>query len=338
MWIVSRNEQINMWTNNWLGDSLLSLLDLPASLAPSLPEKVSSIITNGQWDLPQVVLFFPLVTDRIIKTIIPISPLQDQLIWFHFSDGDLSSKHAYTFLRPSAGVLSSVALIWRNFETSVHLFLCCPFASHLWTWLGELLHRSIDTSTVVSTLYSDKAKISTIVSMSGHASNGHCLPTSFDINLFDRFPIFLSFQKFKDIQMIIWKPPTHPYINVNTDGSLQNLSAACGVFSRDQTAIEMAVTHHCRYIWIEGNLTSALLAFSKPSLIPIRWRSCWHNCLSHSMEVLSLDIFHKGNGCAKKLATHGHTVLDTGWWESLPVFVRDDFYKDRYGLPNFRFP
>lgn len=113
MWIVGSGEQINMWTNNWLGDSLLSLLDLPASLAPSLPEKVSSIITNGQYDLPQVLLFFPLVTDRIIKTIIPISPLQDHLIWLHSSDGDLSSKHAHAFLHPSAGVLSSLALIWR---------------------------------------------------------------------------------------------------------------------------------------------------------------------------------------------------------------------------------
>lgn len=100
MWIVGSGEQINMWTNNWLGDSLLSLLDLPASLAPSLPEKVSSIITNGQCDLPQVLLFFPLVTDRIIKTIIPIDPLQDHLIWLHSSDGDLSSKHAYAFHNP----------------------------------------------------------------------------------------------------------------------------------------------------------------------------------------------------------------------------------------------
>lgn len=164
--------------------------------------------------------------------------------------------------------------------------------------------------------------------------------------------------------MIIWKPQTHPYINVNTDGSLRNLSAACGGIFRDQTgafmggfstnlgdysvfeaeitgfiiAIEMAVTHHYRYIWIEGDLTIALLAFSQPSLIPSRWRNCWHNCLSHSMQVLSSNIFHEGNGCKKKLATHGHTVLDTGWWEYLPVFVRDDFYKDRYALPNFHFP
>jgi len=158
-------------------------------------------------------------------------------------------------------------------------------------------------------LLADKAKISTMVTMLGHASNGHCLPTSFDINLLDIFRISPSFPKFKDIEMIIWKPLTHPYIKVNTDGSLRNLSAVCGGIFRDQTsafmgdfstnlgdysvfeaeimgfiiAMEMAVTHHLRYIWIEGDLTNALLAFSHPSLIPIRWRNCWHNCLSRGM-------------------------------------------------------
>lgn len=48
-------------------------------------------------------------------------------------------------------------------------------------------------------LLADKAEISTIVTMLGHASNGHCFPTSFDINLFDGFPISPSFRKFKDI-------------------------------------------------------------------------------------------------------------------------------------------
>jgi len=102
---------------------VVSLLDLPASLAPSLPEKVSSIITNGQWDLPQVLISFPLVTNRIIKTIIPISLLQDRLIWLHSFDCDLSSKHAFAFLRPSAGVLPSVALIWRVSITPSHSFI-----------------------------------------------------------------------------------------------------------------------------------------------------------------------------------------------------------------------
>jgi hypothetical protein len=39
-----------------------------------------------------------------------------------------------------------------NFETSEHAFLSCPFAACLWTWLGDQLHFSIDTTSVISTL------------------------------------------------------------------------------------------------------------------------------------------------------------------------------------------
>lgn len=249
------------------------------------------------------------MADRNFNTIIPINPLQDQLVWLHSSDGDLSSKKAFVFLRTSADALSFPSLIWRvsippshsfifwrvmpdkmptdenirrrgctlvsicvlymiSSENSVHLFLECLFASHLWTWLGNQLHRPIIIDSVLSTLslvpacgsnqvrnmfisgiinmfhtiwltrnsmrfnglkvslLAAKAKISTMVTMSGHASNGHCLPLTYDISLLDRFHISPSFCRFKDIEMIIWKPPTHRYIKINTDGSFQNSSAA----------------------------------------------------------------------------------------------------------------
>lgn len=82
IWIIGSGEKINMWTDNWMGATLLSLLDLPAALAPSLSGKVSSLIMNRQWDLLLVLLSFPLVTDCTFKIILPISPLQDRLFWF----------------------------------------------------------------------------------------------------------------------------------------------------------------------------------------------------------------------------------------------------------------
>jgi hypothetical protein len=81
-----------MWTDNWLGDSLLSLLNLPDALAPSLSGQlqVSSLNQNRQWVLLQMLLSFPLVADRIQNTIIPIRPLQDCLVWLHSLDDELS--------------------------------------------------------------------------------------------------------------------------------------------------------------------------------------------------------------------------------------------------------
>jgi hypothetical protein len=176
-----------------------------------------------------------------------------------------------------------------------------------------------------------------MVTMSGHASNGHCLPSTYDISLLDRFHISPYFRRFKDIEMIIWKPPTHPYIKVNTNGSLRNASAAWGGIFRDQfgtfmggfsanlgtfsvmeakimgfiIAMEMAAIQQWHFLWIKGESISALLAFSKPSLIPIRWRNRCSNCLYHGLQVLSSHIFHEGNGCADKLASHGHMITDT---------------------------
>jgi len=48
MWIVGSGENINMWNDNWLDDTLLSVLDLPNMLASSLLGKMSSLISNGQ--------------------------------------------------------------------------------------------------------------------------------------------------------------------------------------------------------------------------------------------------------------------------------------------------
>ena len=112
MWIVGSGENINMWNDNWLDDTLLSVLDLPNMLASSLLGKMSSLISNGQWDLPQGLLSIPLVVDHILNNIIPSSPLQDQLVWLHSTDGDLSLKQAYAFLHPSVSALPWATLIW----------------------------------------------------------------------------------------------------------------------------------------------------------------------------------------------------------------------------------
>jgi len=184
--------------------------------------------------------------------------------------------------------------------------------------------------------------------MSGQASNGHCIPSTYDMRILDRFLISPSFRRFKDIELIVWKAPTLPYIKVNMDGSHRNTTTAYGGIFRDQFgaymggfsanlgdcsvfeveimgfifAMELAARHHWRFIWIEGDSTSALLSFSNPSLVSIWWRNRWHNCFSHGMQILSSHIFREGNGCADKLACHGHAVTDLVWWGTMSAFVR----------------
>ena len=123
LWIVGSGDRINAWTNNWLGETLLLLLDIPVTFAPSLYGKVSSFIMKGQWDLPQVLLSFPEVVARIRNTIISVTPLTYQLIRLHSSAGDLLSKQAYAFLNPLAAVLPWANLIWRVSIPPSHSFI-----------------------------------------------------------------------------------------------------------------------------------------------------------------------------------------------------------------------
>jgi len=44
------------------------------------------------------------------------------------------------------------------------------------------------------------------------------------------------------------------------------------------------------------------------------------------------------NCCAGGLATMGHDITDTTWFNTLPSSLLADFARDRHGLPNDRFP
>ena len=56
-------------------------------------------------------------------------------------------------LRKKGCVIVSVCCFCLNsVETLEHLFLHYTFASDLWTWLGEKLHRSIDRISIASLL------------------------------------------------------------------------------------------------------------------------------------------------------------------------------------------
>lgn len=103
-------------------------------------------------------------------------------------------------------------------------------------------------------------------------------------------------------------------------------------------AIEFAACKGWRHLWLESDSTSALLIFSNPLLVPIRLRNRWHNARLLGTHVLSSHIFREGNTCADKLASLGHNIDGTVWLDTFPTSVTYDFFRDRSGLPNYRFP
>ena len=103
------------------------------------------------------------------------------------------------------------------------------------------------------------------------------------------------------------------------------------------TAMEFAASNSWHHIWIECDSTSAVLAFKNADIIPFHLRNRWHNCFQLGIRALCSHVFHEGNCCADKLVDYGHSITGTVWFGSLPKSLSTDFFRDRVGLPNYRF-
>jgi len=217
-------------------------------------------------------------------------------------------------------------------------------------------------SSKATTFHSAKVRIHSLVAMSSNASGGKCLPSDFP--LLDSFAVDSHCRTVKDIIPVLWKASTAPWAKVNTDGSVIAGLAACGGLFRDSTraflgafccnigeasvfhsevtaiilAMEHAAANRWWNIWLESDSTSALQIFSTPSLVPISLRNRWFNARSLGVQIISSHIFREGNYCANRLANRGHLIQGSVWLDSLPTELHFDFFRDRVGLPNYRFP
>jgi len=205
-------------------------------------------------------------------------------------------------------------------------------------------------------------KIHSLVAMSGKTSVGSCLYS--DLDFLDSFAVSAHCRTVKEIIPVLWKAPTSPWLKVNTDGSVLGGHAACRGLFRDSRgyflgafvcnigvasvfhsevlafilAIEHAVSHGWRNVWLESDSTGALLIFSNPSLVPFLLQNRWHNARNLGIQIILSHIFREGDSCADRLANLGHAILGSVWLDTLPSEVHLDFYRDRVGLPNYRFP
>jgi len=90
-------------------------------------------------------------------------------------------------------------------------------------------------------------------------------------------------------------------------------------------AMEFAVQKNWSNLWLESDSSIAVKAFKKPSLIPIRLRNRWHNCMQHGMLVICSHIYRAGNCCADIMADLGHGLTETSWYHNLPPLLAVDF-------------
>ncbi|KAE9620126.1 hypothetical protein Lalb_Chr02g0160441 [Lupinus albus] len=98
LWLMGDGTKVNFWKDNWIGDALVDLLNIPLSLQSALVAKVSDFVLNTLWTIPRVIAeAYPNVVEDIIQ--IHTSSRHDKLVWQGTSDGSLSLKAAFDYIK-----------------------------------------------------------------------------------------------------------------------------------------------------------------------------------------------------------------------------------------------
>lgn len=79
LWIVGKGDQINLWTDNWLGEPLVTLFHIDTFFHSSFSGKVSEVIANGTWNLPAPLLVHE-ITSRLSSVTLPQVHLPDTFV------------------------------------------------------------------------------------------------------------------------------------------------------------------------------------------------------------------------------------------------------------------
>jgi len=109
--------------NLWLGSSLVSVFNINPAARKSLCSTLSSVLDAGRWRLLPLVLSNSVVAASISNITLPVTLLLDKLVWIHTTDGDLSAKQAFLFLRGTSSLVDWATLIWRPCIPPSHSFI-----------------------------------------------------------------------------------------------------------------------------------------------------------------------------------------------------------------------
>jgi len=123
LWIFGTGDRIHFWTDNWLGEPLVELMNLDVEFHRHLKGMLSETIVNGTISLPMAISDLGDIKNRVDNITLPNSQLPDMLVWKHSSDGTLSSKHAHAFLCPQATVMPWAESIWNAAVPPSHSFI-----------------------------------------------------------------------------------------------------------------------------------------------------------------------------------------------------------------------
>jgi ribonuclease HI len=188
-----------------------------------------------------------------------------------------------------------------------------------------------------------------------------------DFQFLKHFRISIHHPQSTILREVYWHPPLINWLKCNTDGaSCGNPgNATCGGIFRNSAAefvygfaeplgestayiaelsgviraIEIAYQNQWNNLWIETDSSCVVAAFQDRHK-PVAWclRNRWKNVLfmTRLMNFMVSHIYREGNQVADSLANHGLSLSSIVFWNTIPMFVRDCFYKNKHGTPSFR--
>ncbi|PNY17703.1 ribonuclease H [Trifolium pratense] len=350
VWLIGKGEKVNFWNDDWCGRPLVHLLQIPLHLHSSLNAPISDFIFNYQWNLPiDLELAFPNLRQIVQKVTILIEDKMDKLLWKESTSGELSLKDAFLFKAPVGNNLGWAKSIWSK---------DIPHSKSLFVW--RLMHDKIATDDKMTekgfnlpsmcTLCSSYAEsiphlnwtpqcsiviksaminiLNAICSLTGNRTKLVYRSSMQDFMILKAFKVHLHPPKAPTIKDIIWQPPTHFWVKCNSDGAALGAPglASCGGLFRNSSAeflgafAENLGVNNALYAELVGAMKAIEIAFSR------QWYNLWLE--SDSQE---------GNHCADILASIGLTIVNSIWWNDLPLEIREQFHRNKFGLPNYRF-
>lgn len=204
--------------------------------------------------------------------------------------------------------------------------------------------------------------ITSNVSLSGNCTTGSMKSSMSEFLVLKQFSISIHPSTAPCIKQVDWTPSPCYWIKCNTDGASRGSPgiSACGGVFRDYRAsiigcftlnlglssllhaelsgammsIEIVSDRGWHNLWLENDSKLVVV-----KVVPWQLRNRWRNylILTWQMNFFVSHFYKEVNICADKLVSHGLSINSFVLWDLVPCFIMEDFYRNRFGLPQFRF-
>ncbi|KAK9270308.1 hypothetical protein L1049_025886 [Liquidambar formosana] len=107
---------MDFWHKNWLGDSIVNLLQIPTIAAQTLHCPVQWFIPNSNWSIAEAhTSAFPDVSASILQLPLSIDETDNCMVWPSSSTGHMTIAAAYSYCGPALPAVSWAKHLWKSY-------------------------------------------------------------------------------------------------------------------------------------------------------------------------------------------------------------------------------